>query len=35
LKTYTLDYRAAIGVLLALRLRAPDDGYVPLLIAEA
>ena len=34
-KTYTLDYRAAIGVLLSLRFRAPDDGYVPLLIAEA
>jgi hypothetical protein len=35
LKTYTLDYRAAIGVLLSLRLRLPDDGYIPLLIAEA
>ena len=34
-KTYTLDYRAAIGVLLSLRLRIPDDGFVPLLIAEA
>lgn len=34
-KTYTLDYRAAIGVLLSLRLRVPDDGYIPLLIAEA
>jgi hypothetical protein len=33
--TYTLDYRAAIGVLLSLRLRLPDDGYIPLLIAEA
>lgn len=35
LKTYTLDYREPIGVLLSLRLRAPNDGYVPLLIAEA
>lgn len=34
-RTYTLDYRAAIGVLLSLRFRAPDDGYIPLLIAEA
>jgi hypothetical protein len=34
-KTYTLDYRAAIGVLLSLRFRVPDDGYIPLLIAEA
>ena len=34
-KTYTLDYRAAIGVLLSLRLRLPDDGFIPLLIAEA
>jgi hypothetical protein len=34
-KTYTLDYREAIGVLLSLRLRAPNDGYIPLLIAEA
>jgi hypothetical protein len=34
-KTYTLDYREAIGVLLALRLSAPNDGYIPLLIAEA
>lgn len=34
-RIYTLDYRAAIGVLLALRLRVPDDGFVPLLIAEA
>ncbi len=35
LKTYTLDYREAIGVLLSLRFRAPNDGFVPLLIAEA
>lgn len=34
-KTYTLDYREAIGVLLSLRLRAPNDGYIPLLIAQA
>lgn len=34
-KTYTLDYREAIGVLLSLRLRLPDDGFIPLLIAEA
>jgi hypothetical protein len=34
-KTYTLDYRAAIGVLLSLRGRAPEDTYIPLLIAEA
>jgi hypothetical protein len=34
-KTYTLDYREAIGVLLSLRWRAPNDGYIPLLIAEA
>lgn len=34
-RTYTLDYRAAIGVLLSLRLRLPADGFVPLLIAEA
>ena len=34
-KTYTLDYREAIGVLLALRLTSPNDGYIPLLIAEA
>jgi transposase-like protein len=34
-RTYTLDYRAAIGVLLSVRLRVPDDGFVPLLIAEA
>jgi hypothetical protein len=32
-KTYTLDYREAIGVLL--RLKTPDDGYIPLLIAAA
>jgi len=34
-KTFTLDYRAAIGVLLSLRLSLPGDGYIPLLIAEA
>ena len=34
-KTYTLDYREAMGVLLSLRLRTPDDGYIPLLIAAA
>jgi hypothetical protein len=34
-KTYTLDYREAIGVLLSLRLRSPDDGFIPLLIAAA
>ena len=34
-KTYTLDYREAIGVLLSLRFRAPHDGFIPLLIAEA
>jgi hypothetical protein len=34
-ETYTLDYREAIGILLSLRLRTPNDGYIPLLIAEA
>lgn len=34
-KMYTLDYRAAIGVLLSLRFREPNDGFIPLLIAEA
>lgn len=34
-KIYTLDYRAAIGVLLAPRIGAPVEGYIPLLIAEA
>jgi hypothetical protein len=34
-KTYTLDYREAIGVLLSLRLRLADDGFIPLLIAQA
>jgi hypothetical protein len=33
--TYTLDYREAIGILLSLRFRTPNDGYIPLLIAEA
>jgi len=35
LKTYTLDYREAIGVLLSLRLKPPKDEHIPLLIAEA
>ena len=34
-ETYTLDYREAIGILLSLRFRTPNDGYIPLLIAEA
>jgi hypothetical protein len=34
-RTYTLHYRAAIGVLLSLRLRVADDGFVPLFVAEA
>ena len=34
-QTYTLDYSEAIGILLSLRFRTPDDGHVPLLIAEA
>jgi len=34
-KTYTLDYRAAIGVLLSPRLGVPSESYIPLLIAEA
>ena len=34
-RVYTLDYRAPIGVLLSLRLRMPDDGFIPLRIAEA
>jgi hypothetical protein len=34
-KTYTLDYREAIGVLLSLRVRAPEDGHLGLLIAAA